>query len=293
MLTELTPVECRILGSLAEKSITVKDQYPLSFNSLLLACNQKSSRDPVMSLDAGTLGKGIESLLEKGLVQKHLYSGERSIKYSHCLSSLLDTYDERTTALFIVLMLRGPQTAAELKTRTERLYAFKDTAETEALLQQLASMPNPMLAKAPRRPGQKDGRYTHLFCGMPAVAEEMPSRQPLVFIDKTEERIQLLENKVAMLEKWLKEFSEGTFVPYEKPDLTQASPDASLNAAAKPAVSENPDVSVAETATSESVRPSGLADSEVSVSGKFHLPEGTSPAAEEEDGGHDAPPGRA
>ena len=281
MLTELTPVECRILGSLAEKSITIKDQYPLSFNSLMLACNQKSSRDPVMSLDASVLGRGIESLIEKGLVQKHLYSGERSIKFTHCLSALIDTLDAKTTALFIVLMLRGPQTAAELKTRTERLYQFRDTAETEALLQQLCAAESPMIAKAPRRPGQKDGRYMHLFCGMPSCAEtEQNEKQPVVFKDKTEDRLRILENRVAVLEKWLKDFSEGAFLPFEPPEQAVSSEMVSSESAGS---------------TAGQIEPAGAAlpaASEVSVSGESSSARnGTSAAVMEDDGGHDAPPG--
>ena len=224
MNIELNQVECRILGSLAEKSITVKDQYPLSFNSLMLACNQKSSRDPVMSLDVQTLGKGINSLLEKGLMQKHLFAGERSVKYTHCLSTLIDTLDARITAIAIVLMLRGPQTAAELKTRTERLYQFSGTAEVEELLKQLSSAEKPFVAKAPRRTGQKDGRYVHLFCGMPEESSfQAEERHTLVFADKTDERIALVEQKISAIEKWLAEFSEGSFKPYEQPAVSDVS----------------------------------------------------------------------
>lgn len=266
MATELSPVECRILAALAEKSITVKDQYPLSFNSLMLACNQKSSRDPIMSLDVQTLGKGLEALMDKGLVQKHLFSGERSVKYTHCLSTLLDTLDPKVLALAIVLMLRGPQTAAELKTRTERLYQFKDTAEVEGLLCQLASAENPFVAKAPRRPGQKDGRYTHLFCGMPEVsAEDKPEGKVLVFVDKTEERLCLLEKKINAIEKWLEEFSEGSFKPYSMPEKTD------------------------ETVSSESAGCNETAASEVSVSDENSLAENI--ASVDAVCGHDAPPG--
>lgn len=278
MNIELNQIECRILGALAEKSITVKDQYPLSFNSLMLACNQKSSRDPVMSLDVQTLGKGINSLLEKGLVQKHLFSGERSVKYTHCLSTLLDTLDARITAVAIVLMLRGPQTAAEIKTRTERLYQFADTAEVEELIKNLSAAEKPFVAKAPRRPGQKDGRYVHLFCGIPEEgnfpAEE---KKTLVFADKTDERLSLLEKKINAIEKWLAEFSEGSFKPYEQPEK------ADENASGKvldPA---------AETVSSESAGLAGTAASEVSVSNENS--EKNSINALSGNTGHDAPPG--
>jgi len=283
MLTELTSVECRILGSLAEKSITVREQYPLSFNSLMLACNQKSSRDPVMSLDSAVLGRGIDSLVEKGLVQKHLYSGERSVKFTHCLSTLLDTLDPKVTAVFIVLMLRGPQTAAELKTRTERLYQFGSTAEVEFLLQQLCAAENPMAAKAPRRPGQKDGRYMHLFCGMPSCTEnEQNEKRPLVFNDKTEERLRILENKISVLEKWLKDFSEGAFSPFEPPEQAVSSEMVSSESAGS-------SMPAGKTVAADAA---ASAASEVSVSGESSsVINGTSAAVTEDDGGHDAPPG--
>lgn len=288
----LTPVECRILSALAEKSITVKDQYPLTFNSLMLACNQKSSRDPVMSLDVQTLGRGIESLIEKGLVKKHLFSGERSLKYTHCMDVLLDTLDPKATAIAIVLMLRGPQTAAELKTRTERLYQFRDTAETEAFLQQLVAREKPFVAKAPRRPGQKDGRYTHLFCGMPEAAdEEQPVREKAVFLDRTEARLQLIEEKVKAIEEWLKDFSDGTFVPYNRPYAP------SENAEGASCSDKS-----AEMVSSESVAAGGVSDgnnvchdgsataSEASVSRKNSSEQNEANA---ETSQHDAPPGEA
>lgn len=292
-MTELTPIECRILAALAEKSITVKDQYPLTFNSLLLACNQKSSRDPVMNLDVQTLGRGIESLIDKGLVSKHLYSGERSLKYTHCLSKLINTLDPKASALAIVLMLRGPQTAAELKSRTERLYSFKDTAETESVLQNLAAMENPFVAKAPRRPGQKDGRYTHLFCGMPeAAADEQPIRKTVIFADKTEERLQVIENKIKAIENWLKEFSEGNFVPYEKPE-TPAENAEGANPTAETVSSESANSGIA--STENLARPNGGAaasEASVSIENSSTL-NGTSVAIPDEDAGHDAPPGTA
>lgn len=206
MTIELNPIEIRIIGALAEKSITVKDQYPLTFNSLLLACNQKSSREPVMNLDVDTMGRALQSLVNKGFVARHQSAGERVPKFTHFINSVIDSDDDKVIAIFIVLFLRGPQTAGEIKNRTERLCNFESTAQVEALLQELcAKTENPLIAVLPRQSGQKEARYAHLFCGMPAVTTE--SNSPVIIVDKRDEKIAILENKIAVLEQWVKNFT--------------------------------------------------------------------------------------
>jgi hypothetical protein len=195
---ELNAVEARVLGSLVEKSLTVREQYPLTFNSLLNACNQKSSRDPVMTLDLDTMGKAVQSLVEKGLLERQQVPGERVPKFRHHIHQLLETDDAKIIGVITVLLLRGPQTPGEIKTRTDRLCEFASTAEADALLQELAGrVENPLVARLPRQPGQKEQRYYHLFSGAAAPA---PSAAPAVPGD----RLHQLEQRVETLEVLVK-----------------------------------------------------------------------------------------
>lgn len=207
MRMELTLVECRALGALVEKSLTVREQYPLTFNSLLLACNQKSSRDPVMELDTETLGRGVQGLIDKGLAERVQAPGDRVPKFRHLASSLLGD-DPKLIAVITVLLLRGPQTAGELKTRTERLCEFASTAEVEGFLQELSLKPEPLVAKAPRQPGQKEGRYTHLLSPEAAAAPAVHAAAPApAAVPGAPDRMAELEKRVADLEALVKELS--------------------------------------------------------------------------------------
>jgi uncharacterized protein YceH (UPF0502 family) len=175
MPIQLNDVEARLLGALIEKSLTTPEQYPLSYNSLLLACNQKTSRDPVMSLTEESTGPALHALIERFLVERVHEPGSRVPKFRHGADTLVPGADARTIGAVCVLLLRGAQTPGELKTRTERLCRFESTAEVESLLQDLAARPDPLVAKLPRQPGQKESRYRHLFSGDAAVAAEAPS----------------------------------------------------------------------------------------------------------------------
>ena len=197
MLTELNPFEARALGSLVEKSLTIREQYPLTFNSLLNACNQKSSRDPVMDLDTDTLGRAVQALIEKGLIERQQAPGERVPKLRHNIHKLLNTDDPRIIGTITVLLLRGPQTPGEIKGRTERLCEFTGTAEAEGLLQELCSRAgDPLVARLPRQAGQKEARYYHLFSG--PVSPAGPAAAAAV--TEEGERLALLEKRVAELE---------------------------------------------------------------------------------------------
>lgn len=157
------PVEGRILGSLIEKQLTTPQQYPLSLNALVLACNQTSNRDPVSSLAEPTIEASLAVLKEKGLVRYVLPSHGRSVvRYRQVLDERL-ALDERQMALVAVLLLRGPQTIGELRTRTERMASFDSTEDVERDLEGLTRGEDPFVARMARRPGQKEERWTHLL----------------------------------------------------------------------------------------------------------------------------------
>ena len=201
MITELDPVEARVLGSLVEKSLTTREQYPLSFNALLNACNQKTSREPVMSLDTETMGKAVQTLIEKGLMARLQAPGERVPKFRHYIDKLVNSADPKLIGAITVLLLRGPQTPGEIKGRTERLCEFESTAEVEGLMQELcARAEDPMVARLPRQPGQKESRYRHLFSGDAPV----PGSEPAAEVPVRADRLAELENRVAALEAIVK-----------------------------------------------------------------------------------------
>lgn len=169
-------VERRILGSLIEKQLTTPQQYPLSLNALVLACNQVSNRDPVTSLDEPTVEASLATLKEKGLVRYVPPSHGRSVvRYRQVLDERL-ALDDRQMALVGVLLLRGPQTVGELRARTERMSSFDSTEDVERDLEGLARGDEPFVARLARRPGQKEERWAHLL-GDESVSTE-PSQDP-------------------------------------------------------------------------------------------------------------------
>ena len=212
MLIQLTPIEARILGSLVEKSLTTPDLYPLTFNSLVNACNQKTSREPVMSLDVDSAGKGIQALIDQALVGRFADAGGRVPKFKHFIDKLLGVDEPKLVGAICVLLLRGPQTPGEIKTRSERLCRFESTAEVEALMQDLCARPEPLVARLPRQAGQKESRYQQLFSGAaPVSAPEATAAE----IPGSAERLAQLEKRVEALEESLQALSERL----EKPVL--------------------------------------------------------------------------
>ncbi|MCM2267240.1 MAG: YceH family protein [Elusimicrobiales bacterium] len=210
MPLELTPEEARALGALVEKSLTTREQYPLTFNSLLNACNQKSSRDPVMTMGLDSLGVAVQALIQKGLVERQQAPGERVPKFRHDIGKLLGSDDAKVIGIMTVLLLRGPQTPGEIKNRTDRLCEFTGTAEVEGLMQGLCAAAEPFVARLPRQPGQKEARYQHLFCGAVPAAETQPplaapGAQPA---QAAASKVALLEARVAALELTVKELQE-------------------------------------------------------------------------------------
>ena len=173
---QLTPIEARILGALIEKELTTPEYYPLTFNALLLACSQKSNRDPVMSPDEETLGSGIYSLQDKQLLESFSGATARALKYRERLIARLGlTPPER--AILCELLLRGAQTPGELRARASRMHPFTTAEEVLSALSSLAARtPDPLVTELPRQPGQKEARFAHLLGDQPPAA---PAESPL------------------------------------------------------------------------------------------------------------------
>ncbi len=164
---ELSAAEIRVLGSLVEKQLTTPQQYPLTLNALTLACSQSSNRDPVVAYDEPTVEAAVTSIKTKGLARfVHPSHGRSALRYAHCLDEALGLAPPQL-ALVAVLMLRGPQTLGELRTRTERMVRFPDLREVQAELDALAERTEPLTLRLPRGPGQKEDRYGQLL-GSPA-----------------------------------------------------------------------------------------------------------------------------
>ena len=164
MQPPLDAIAVRVLGSLIEKEITTPDNYPLSLNGLVAACNQTSAREPVMELDEGTVNKTVNDLRQRSLVRAVQQSGSRILRFRHLMVEALNL-DGPELAAMCVLMLRGSQTPGEIKGRGNRLYDFPDLEKVEATLDALINRQRPLVARLPRRPGQKDSRYAHLLSG--------------------------------------------------------------------------------------------------------------------------------
>jgi uncharacterized protein YceH (UPF0502 family) len=196
-------VELRILGCMIEKQRTTPDIYPLSLNALRLACNQSTNRDPVVDYDEDTLRGGIQRLVHRGWARLASGPGSRAVKYRHLLDDAL-SLDDAELALLGVLMLRGAQTPGELKARTDRLHPFASLAEIHETLDRLVQ--RELVARLPRRPGQKEERYLQLLGGdeaeTAAPAAPMPTAAPTVG-SNLEERVARLEEEVASLREAL------------------------------------------------------------------------------------------
>jgi hypothetical protein len=158
----LTPIEARILGCLVEKEATTPETYPLTENAVLLACNQKSNRDPVLELSAGEVGHALRAMEERQLLRR--VHGARAVRYEHRFAQAFSLTVQQQ-ALLAVLLLRGPQTAAELQARSERLASFADPEQLRHVLERLAQRSPALVADLGRAPGQREDRYMHLLCG--------------------------------------------------------------------------------------------------------------------------------
>ena len=202
---DLSAVEVRVLGCLMEKEVTTPDNYPLTVNGLLSACNQSSNRSPITAYGEGEVTRALTSLRERGLTRIVYSPSNRAPKHRHVADDLLHL-SPGEQAVLCVLAVRGPQTLGEVKGRTERLFAFDDLAAAEAALDALASRDDPLAVKLPRQPGQKDLRYAHLLAG-PVDAEALAAEAAAApagasrsdRIGPLEERVQALEATVAEL----------------------------------------------------------------------------------------------
>lgn len=167
---DLDPIEVRVLGVLIEKAFITPDNYPLSMNALTAGCNQLTGRDPVMSLSEGAVQDALDHLAERGLVSQRHQAGARVAKWEHQIR-LRHSLTPPQQAVLAILMLRGPQTAGELRARCERLHAFAEITEVETVLEQLADKYPPMVAALPKAPGAKETRHAHLMGGDAVLSE--------------------------------------------------------------------------------------------------------------------------
>lgn len=199
----LDAAEIRVLGSLMEKQLATPEYYPLTLNALLAACNQKSNREPVMELSESEVQRALDRLQDEKLVWKVM--GGRAVRYDHNLDHVWHI-NRREKALLTLLMLRGAQTAGELRGRSDRLQGFESIGEVESVLADMASQSEPLVRELPRRPGQKEQRWAQLAGGAvegaafeAAAPEESASREPM------SARVTRLEEEVAALTRALNE----------------------------------------------------------------------------------------
>ena len=196
----LTPIEARVLGTLMEKARTVPDSYPLSLNSLLMGCNQKTSREPLMDLDEAQVATALDNLKSAGLVRES--SGGRTTRYEHNFQRGVGVF-EQAAVLLGLLILRGPQTAGELRLNSERWYRFADISSVEGFLEELLERSQekggPLVVKLPRAAGTREQRWAHLLCGPAHAAQSEARHGPDGLPGDTAERIARLEAEVAQL----------------------------------------------------------------------------------------------
>jgi uncharacterized protein YceH (UPF0502 family) len=200
----LTALEARVLGVLVEKQATVPDSYPLSLNTLVLGCNQKTARHPVLNASEADVLQAIEGLRELTLVNE--VSGARVVRYEHNAPRGLGVPGQ-AVALLAVLMLRGPQTVAELRLNAERLHRFADTSSVEGFLEELAAKSPPRVVRLPRAPGGREARWAHLLCGEVADAAA-PSEAPA-------DDVAALRAEVATLRSQLQHLAAALGVPLD------------------------------------------------------------------------------
>lgn len=214
-MVQLNEVEARVLGVLIEKEINTPEYYPLTLNAAVNACNQKSSREPVMNLSEADVRTALFELDQTGLVRT--VAETRATKFEHRVRDVLNLRRDEV-AVICLLLLRGPQTSAELRARSERMYAFDDAAAVLATLERLAARPEPLTQLMQRQPGAREARWSHLLCG--PVTETASS--PAIRAQKTSDaeggqsdgltlaqRVEALEEMVFALEQRLFALEQG------------------------------------------------------------------------------------
>ena len=199
--TMLTAIEVRVLGALMEKQLTTPDAYPLTLNSLVLACNQKTSREPASNYEPGEVQRCVSDMQDRKLVDVDY--GSRAARYGQRLTRVIGV-DKATQALLNIMMLRGPQTLAELLTRSQRMFEFGNLQGLEEKMQQLCAKTSPVVVHIPRMSGQREDRYMHLLSGKPdlaaiaAMANAPVTRATTAAVE--DERLPALQQKVESLE---------------------------------------------------------------------------------------------
>ncbi|RPE79491.1 YceH family protein [Vulcaniibacterium tengchongense] len=193
----LDPIEARILGSLVEKEATTPDAYPLTLNAVVLACNQKTSREPIMQLEPGEVGNALRRLEARGWVKAQ--HGGRADRYEHRLEARLGL-TRAQAALLALLMLRGPQTVHELLARSERLARFDGAEDVQYALERLARREPPLVRALPRQSGQREERHAQLLCGEPELPEAAAPAAGATAAAALEARVAALETRIAALE---------------------------------------------------------------------------------------------
>ena len=208
MKVELSADEARVIGALIEKEISTPDQYPLSLNALTNACNQKSNRDPVVAWSERHVQQLLDGLSKRALAVDRSGFGSRVPKYRHLFCNTEFgrlKFSPQELAVICELLLRGPQTPGELRSRASRMAPIADVREVEQLLQQLAGREDgPFVACLQREPGRRESRYVQLFTGMPAAVDETAAATP-AHSPRAGDRIEQLEQRVEMLELELAE----------------------------------------------------------------------------------------
>ncbi|NNK99384.1 MAG: YceH family protein [Xanthomonadales bacterium] len=201
----LTPVQARVVACLMEKKESTPDQYPLTLNALRNACNQKSSRFPVVNYSEGEVGHALRELEAMDLVREHW--GARVPKYEHLANKALNLYSQGI-ALVCTLMLRGPQTLGELRNHSQRLFEFDDIDDVQFAINHLVEREPPLATALPRQPGQKEGRYAHLLCGEPDIPDpetatvSAPSTGGLAArVSELETELEVIKERLEAIEK--------------------------------------------------------------------------------------------
>jgi uncharacterized protein len=218
MALQLSDVEARVLGALIEKESTTPEYYPLSLNALLNACNQKSNRDPVMALEEEAVRRALRSLSDQAMVRS-AGGDSRVAKFEHRLNELYN-FHRHEIAVLCVLLLRGPQTPGELRTRAERMYAFEDLEAVHSALHLLMRREPPLVKILPRQPGTKESRYMHLLSGDTAPTEHeaathVAEAQIPSHISHDGERVAQLEAEIRELRRELNTLREQ-FATFQK-----------------------------------------------------------------------------
>jgi uncharacterized protein len=216
MIPQFTAIELRIIGCLLEKSITTPEYYPLTLNSLINACNQKSNRNPVMALTEDDVFGALTTMRENGFLESVYSEGNRSERYRQLFTDPFG-FSRPQIAIICELFLRGPQTAGELNSRAGRMASFGSAADVIKVLDSLAAYEaESMVVRLPRKPGQKDNRWTHLFAPIDSPEQEgggdkavNESSSPTVLLkSSSDERVVQLENEVSGLKREIKILNE-------------------------------------------------------------------------------------